>query len=409
LVPSRLVPGSFYALPQAPQQYKQLLMVAGADRYFQLARCFRDEDLRADRQPEFTQIDIEMSFVTPEDLYEVVDGMIVAIMEAAGLSPPALPLPRITYREAMDRYGTDKPDLRFGMGMEDLGDLLAGTGFNVFARVLEGGGVVKALNAKGLASAPIRVLDTWTDAARKAGLGGLAHIRIGQDGEWKSPIVKHLSEAEREGLRTRLNAEAGDLLLFGAGDREVVNVALGRLRLLAGDLAEAVPPGRYAYLWVTGFPLFERNQEGRLTPMHHPFTSPHPDDVALLDRQALRARAQAYDLVLNGVEIGGGSIRIHDTELQRKMFRLLQMPDEETQARFGHLLRALEYGAPPHGGIAFGFDRVAMLMAGEETIRDVIAFPKTQRAVDPMMDAPSPVDDQQLRELYLERSVPPVG
>lgn len=406
LVPSRVVPGAFYALPQAPQQYKQLLMVGGVDRYFQIARCFRDEDLRADRQPEFTQIDMEMSFITEDDIYEVVDGMMVEILRTAGFPPPAIPLPRMTYAEAMDRFGSDKPDLRFGMELTDLGDVFSTTGFKVFAGVLNTGGVVKAVNAKGLGSAPPRVIDEWTEVARQAGLGGLAYIRVQDDGTWKSPIVKFFSDAETDGVRGRTAAEAGDLVLFGAGPKADVDVALGRIRLLAGAEAGVIPGGVFAFTWVTDFPLFERAGDGHLTPMHHPFTSPHPEDVGLLDSAPDRVRALAYDLVLNGVELGGGSIRIHDSRMQAKMFELLRMPPAEVDDRFGHLLRALSFGAPPHGGIAFGLDRIVMLLAGSTTIRDVIAFPKSQKAMDLMMDAPAHVDPAQLRDVFLTLALP---
>jgi aspartyl-tRNA synthetase len=402
LVPSRVVPGSFYALPQAPQQYKQLLMVSGLDRYYQVARCFRDEDLRADRQPEFTQIDMELSFVTPEDIYRVVDGLMVAVMEAAGHEAPACPLPRMTYDEAMDRYGSDKPDLRFGMQIQDLSALFGQTDFKVFGRVLAEGGVVKALNAKGLGAVPIRVMDEWTEVAKEAGLGGLAFIRVQEGDVWKSPIVKFFSDQEKEGLRKTLAMEDGDLILFAADARDKANAALGRLRLLAGRAADAVRPGDFALTWVTDFPLFERNEEGRLQSMHHPFTCPHMDDLDKLDRDPTAVRAQAYDIVLNGVELGGGSIRIHDADLQARMFKALQLPEKEVQERFGHLLRGLSFGAPPHGGIALGFDRLVMLMVDAASIRDVIAFPKTQKAVDLMMSAPSTVDARQLRDVYLK-------
>ncbi len=406
LVPSRVVPGSFFALPQAPQQYKQLLMVSGMDRYFQMARCFRDEDLRSDRQPEFTQIDMEMSFITADDLIEIVDGMMAEVLRATGLQAPALPLPRMTYREAMDRFGSDKPDIRFGMEIIDFGDAFAATAFKVFAGVLADGGVVRAINAKGLGGVPARVMDEWTEAARQRGLGGLAYIRVQDDGGWKSPIVKFFSDAEKEALAGRLGIEPGDLILFGAGEWEQVSVALGHLRLLAGEMAGAIPEDEFRFTWVVDFPLFERTAEGGLTPMHHPFTSPKPEDFALLDTAPGDARAQAYDLVLNGVEIGGGSIRIHDPAVQARMFEILGIDAEEAQERFGHLLKGLSFGAPPHGGIAFGFDRLVMLLAGCETIRDVIAFPKSQKAMDLMMAAPSKVDAHQLRDVYLRLNLP---
>ncbi len=401
LVPSRVNPGMFYALPQAPQQYKQLLMVAGLDRYMQVARCFRDEDLRADRQPEFTQIDVEMSFVQPEDIFALVDGLLVKLCEAAGRPAPSLPLPRMSYAEAIQRYGSDKPDLRFGMPIEDLSDLFRSSGFRVFAEAVAKGHVVKAINAKGLETVPLRVTDEWTEAAKQAGMGGLAHIRVQPDGMWKSPIVKFFTEGEKAELQRRLDIQPGDLVLFAASTPDVVHSFLGRLRLEAGQLAGAIDRAAMAFTWVTEFPLFERDADGRLQSMHHPFTSPHPEDLPRLESDPLSVRAQAYDIVLNGVELGGGSIRIHHADLQRKVFRLLGLPEAEIEDRFGHLLRALEYGAPPHGGIAIGLDRLVMLLLGENSIRDVIAFPKSQKAVDLMMNAPSKVDPKQLREVHI--------
>ncbi len=408
LVPSRVCPGEFFALPQAPQQYKQLLMMAGMDRYVQIARCFRDEDLRADRQPEFTQIDIEMSFVTADDIMAIVDGLLVRLMAAAGLPPPELPLPRMTYREAMDRFGSDKPDLRFGMEIVDLADVFAGSQFKVFARALESGGVVKAINAKGLAGAPIKTVEEdWTGLAKEGGLGGLAYIRVQPDGTWKSPIVKFFSDAEKAGLQAALDIQPGDLILFGADRAQTVLPVLGRIRLLAGALAKAIPADSYQFTWVTDFPLFERNDEGRLVSVHHPFTSPRSEDVALLDSEPEAVRAQAYDIVLNGTELGGGSIRIHDPAFQARMFKILGLPAAEIESRFSHLLRALEYGTPPHGGLAIGMDRLVMLLAGRHSIRDVIAFPKTQKAMDLMMNAPSKVDDKQLRDIHIRLAVAP--
>lgn len=407
LVPSRVNPGCFYALPQSPQQYKQLCMVAGLDRYFQIARCFRDEDLRADRQPEFTQVDIEMSFITPEDIYTLIDGLIAEAMEAAGHPRPALPFPRMTYAEAMSRYGSDKPDIRFGMCLEDVSDLFAGTQFKVFASVLGHGGVVKALNAKGLGAVSQGTIDQWTAVAQEAGLAGLAFIRVQGDGSWKSPIVKFFSEGEQNGLRSRLVMEPGDLVLFAADKPEVANVALGRIRLLAGAEARAIPQDVFAFTWVTDFPLFERSAEGQLTSVNHPFTAPHPEDIPLIESDPLKPRALAYDIILNGVELGGGSIRIHDSELQARIFRVLGLDEPRIRRMFGHMIDAFKYGAPPHGGIALGLDRFVMLMAGASSIRDVVAFPKTQKATDLMMNAPDRVDPDQLREVWIQLDLPP--
>ena len=406
LVPSRINPGCFYALPQAPQQYKQLLMMAGMDKYFQVARCFRDEDLRADRQPEFTQIDMEMSFITPEDIYQIIDGLVATIMTVAGHGEITLPIPRMKYDDAMDKYGSDKPDLRFGMEMVNVSEVFANTKFNIFAKVLAKGGVVKAINAKGLGNTSLSMMDDWTALAKDSGLGGLAYIRVGSDGEWKSPIIKFFSDQEKQGLTARLGIQAGDLVMFGADNPAVVNTALGRLRLIAGAAAGVIAKDKFVFTWVTDFPLFEKNEEGQLQSMHHPFTSPHLEDVELLDTDPLKVRALAYDIVLNGVELGGGSIRIHDPELQHRMFKLLGIPEGEIEDRFGHLIRALSYGAPPHGGIALGLDRLVMLMTGGESIRDVIAFPKTQKAMDLMMGAPAKVDARQLRDVHLQVNLP---
>ncbi|MBP8655221.1 MAG: aspartate--tRNA ligase [Kiritimatiellia bacterium] len=408
LVPSRVCPGSFFALPQAPQQYKQLLMMAGMDRYVQIARCFRDEDLRADRQPEFTQIDLEMSFVTADDIIATVDGLLARLMAAAELPVPELPLPRMTYREAMGRFGSDKPDLRFGMEIVDLANVFKGTQFKVFGRALESGGVVKAINAKGLAHAPIKLVEEdWTGLAKEGGLGGLAYIRVQEDGTWKSPIVKFFTEAEKTSLQLLLEIQPGDLILFGADTASKVLPVLGRIRLLAAAWAKIIPDNVFKFTWVTDFPLFERNEEGRLVSVHHPFTSPMPEDIPLLDTDPEKVRAQAYDIVLNGTELGGGSIRIHDPQFQARMFQLLGLPESEIQSRFSHLIRALEYGAPPHGGLAIGADRLVMLLAGRHSIRDVIAFPKTQKAMDLMMNAPAPVDDKQLRDIHIKLAVAP--
>ena len=407
LVPNRVNPGTFYALPQAPQQYKQLLMIAGLDKYFQMARCFRDEDLRADRQPEFTQIDMEMSFVEADDIYGVIDGCLAVSMESAGHPVPELPLPRMTWEKAMNEYGSDKPDTRFEMKLSDLSGMFKETSFKIFASVLESGGVIKAINAKGLAAVPIRVIDEWTDLARQHGMGGLAYIRVQEDGTWKSPIVKFFSESEQEQLKELMGIEAGDLVLFAAAKRSLANPFLGTLRLQAAEEGEGIiPEDTFRFTWVTDFPLFEQTEDGGMRPTHHPFTAPHPDDLDLLDSHPLKVRAQAYDVVLNGVELGSGSIRIHDSNLQDRMFQLLKIEKAERDSRFGHLLKALSYGAPPHGGIALGFDRLAMLMAGGETIRDVIAFPKNHKGMDLMMEAPSPVDQKQLDDVYIQLVLP---
>lgn len=406
LVPSRVTPGCFFALPQSPQQYKQLCMVAGLDRYFQIARCFRDEDLRADRQPEFTQVDLEMSFLTPEDIYALVDGLLADVVEAAGRPRPALPLPRMPYDEAFNRYGSDKPDTRFGMLLTDLSDVFKGTQFKVFSNVLGQGGVVKAINARGLAAVSQGVIDDWTTMAKEAGLGGLAFIRVQDDGTWKSPIVKFFSEAEKAGLQGRLDIRKGDLVLFAADKNDVASIALGRLRLLAGHLAKAIPADAFSFTWVTDFPLFEKSGEGGLTSVNHPFTAPHPEDVALLESEPLKVRALAYDIILNGVELGGGSIRIHDSDLQARAFRALGLSDDRIRTMFGHMIDAFQYGAPPHGGLALGLDRVVMLMAGEDSIRDVVAFPKTQKASELMMNSPAQVDDRQLRDLHIQLDLP---
>jgi aspartyl-tRNA synthetase len=405
LVPSRVNPGTFYALPQAPQQYKQLLMMSGMDRYVQIARCFRDEDLRADRQPEFTQIDIEMSFITQEDIFKLIDGMLVEIFRAAGHGEITTPVARMTYDTAMNKYGADKPDLRFGFELVELSDVFSETKFQVFGRVLASGGVVKAINCKGLASVSAGTMDDWTATAKEAGLGGLAFIRVQPD-QWKSPIVKFFSDAEKAALTERLKIETGDLILFAADKRDTANVALGRLRLFAGAEAKVIPENVFKLTWVTDFPLFEKSADGSLASMHHPFTSPNLDDIPLLDTDPAKVRAQAYDIVLNGTELGGGSIRIHDSDLQAKMFQLLGVSDAEIEDRFGHLIRALSFGTPPHGGIALGVDRLVMLMVGEDSIRDVIAFPKTQKAQDMMMAAPAKVDAKQLREIFIQLDLP---
>ncbi len=406
LVPSRIMPGRFYALPQAPQQYKQLLMVAGVEKYFQIAKCFRDEDLRADRQPEFTQIDIEASFVTPEDIFSVTEGMLAAIFKAARNVDIKTPFDRLSYREALDRYGSDKPDLRFKMELVDLGETFRESSFKVFRSALDAAGVVKAINAKGFAGITIGQADELTEIAKLHGAKGLAFIKV-ENGEWKSPIVKFFSDAEKTALRSKLNMEEGDCVFFAADKWEIACEVLGRLRLrIAGmqDLhGRARPPGApdWDFLWVTDFPLFEWSpDENKWNAMHHPFTRPKAEDMPLFDAKKFpEIRAEAYDVVLNGVEIGGGSMRIYEPELQGKMFEALGISPEARESQFGHLLRALRLGAPPHGGIAFGFDRLVMLICGEQGIREVMAFPKNNRGMDFMTQSPAEVDPKQLRDL----------
>src|SRR5213594_2500014 len=404
LVPSRIMQGKFYALPQAPQQYKQLLMVAGVEKYFQIAKCFRDEDLRADRQPEFTQIDIEASFVTPDDIFAVTEGMLAAIFKAARNIEIKTPFDRLTYREAVDRFGSDKPDRRFGMELVDLGESFRESSFKVFRNALESGGVVKAINAKGFASITIGQADELTEIAKLHGAKGLAFIKI-ENGEWKSPIVKFFSETERGALRSKLKIEEGDCVFFAADKWEIACEALGRLRLRIAEMQKLTPVGEiWDFLWVTDFPLLEWSpEENKWNAMHHPFTRPKAEDISLFEAKKFREiRAEAYDVVLNGVEIGGGSIRIHEPQLQEKMFEALGVSPQDRQPLFGHLLRALRLGAPPHGGIAPGFDRIVMLICGEQSIRDVMAFPKNNRGMDLMSQSPADVDPRQLRDLAIK-------
>ena len=427
LVPSRIAPGRFYALPQAPQQYKQLLMVAGVEKYFQIAKCFRDEDLRADRQPEFTQIDIEASFVTPDDIFAITEGMLAAIFKAALNVDIKTPFDRLTYREAVTRYGSDKPDRRFEMELVDLGEIFRDSSFKVFRGALDAGGVVKAINAKGFAGITIGQADELTEIAKLHGAKGLAFIKI-ENGEWKSPIVKFFSDAEKKALQSTLNIEEGDCVFFGADKWAIACEVLGRLRLRIAEIQNLVGSGKgqsgsdWDFLWVTDFPLFEWSpEENKWNAMHHPFTRPKAEDMALLvdatpSSRGLEAaergeaprlrlseiRAEAYDVVLNGVEIGGGSIRIHEPELQEKMFETLGISPEARESQFGHLLRALRLGAPPHGGIAFGLDRLVMLICGEQSIREVMAFPKNNRSMDLMTSSPAEVDPKQLRDLGIK-------
>ena len=400
LVPSRVNLGNFYALPQSPQLFKQLLMVSGFDRYFQIVRCFRDEDLRADRQPEFTQIDCELSFVDRDDIMSIMEGMIETVFKKTVDADITVPIPRMTYAEALDRYGVDNPDLRFDMELINITELVKGCGFKVFASVAESGGLVKAINAKGCATFSRRELDDLTDFVAIYGAKGMAWVKIQEDGTWQSPIAKFFTEQELADIGAALDAQPGDLLLFGADTPAITNEALGRLRGHLGNKLELADPNDYKFVWITDFPLLEWDAEARRhVAVHHPFTAPMDEDVHLLETEPGKVRAKAYDLVLNGSEIGGGSIRIHNQDVQSQMFKLLGIGEEEAREKFGFLLDALEFGAPPHGGIAFGLDRVMMILTGASSIRDVIAFPKTQKATCLMSEAPGAVDEKQLREL----------
>jgi aspartyl-tRNA synthetase len=401
LVPSRLTPGKFYALPQAPQQYKQLLMVGGVEKYFQIAKAFRDEDLRADRQPEFTQIDIEASFVTPDELYALTEGMLAAVFKSGIDAEIAIPFPRLTYREAVDTFGSDKPDRRFGMQLVDFADVFRASEFKMFRGALDSGGVVKAINAKGFAGITIGQVDELTAMAKLYGAKGLAFIKV-ENGEWKSPLVKFFTEGEREALHTKLSIEEGDCIFFAADKWEIATEVLGRIRLRVAEIQQLTANSdALDFLWVTDFPLMQFDAaEHKWNAVHHPFTRPKAEDVPLLDEKRYAdIRAEAYDVVLNGVEIGGGSIRIHEPELQAKMFSAYGIEEAQQQAQFGHMLRAFRLGAPPHGGIALGLDRLVMLICGEHSIREVMAFPKNNRGMDLMSQSPAPVDQRQLRDL----------
>ncbi len=399
LVPARTQPGSFYALPQSPQLFKQLLMVGGFERYYQIARCFRDEDTRADRQPEFTQLDLEMSFVTEDDVIECMEAVMGAVFQAADFDIPPPPWPRMTFAEAVSRYGIDRPDTRFGLELRDLGEALAASQFQVFASVLASGGAVRGINA-GARELARSELDALTELARQHGAKGLVWAFVQEDGGLRSPIAKFLSPAEMQAIIGRLEASSGDLLLIVADELATAGQALSALRMELGRRFGLIPPGRHDILWVVEFPaFFWDSEEGRWDAAHHPFTAPTGD---LNDPGSLTSRA--YDLVLDGAEIGGGSIRIHQREVQQRVFELLGIGSEEAQVRFGFLLDALRYGAPPHGGIAMGIDRIAAALAGTESIRDVIAFPKAASGADPLTGAPAPVDPGQLRELGLRRS-----
>ena len=401
VVPSRIHTGKFYALPQSPQLFKQLLMIAGFERYYQIARCFRDEDLRADRQPEFTQIDVEMSFVDADDIMQIMEEMIVNLTETITGKRIKTPIPRISYQEAMLRYGSDRPDTRFGLEIVEVTDAVAESEFKVFAATVAGGGVVRGINAKGCgAKFSRREIDELVKMATDFGAKGLVWVNI--DETIKSPVAKFLSESEIQAICDKLGAEQGDLLLLVADAPAAAAEVLGRLRLHLGSKLELIDPDRFDFLWVVDWPLFEYNEEeGRYTAAHHPFTAPHDDDVAILITDQQNVRAKAYDLVLNGVELGGGSVRISNKALQMKMFKALGFTPEEAHDKFGFFLEAFEYGAPPHGGIAFGLDRLVMLLTGSSSIRDVIAFPKTTSALDLMVNAPSEISEQQLKELKL--------
>ncbi len=403
LVPSRVHPGNFYALPQSPQLFKQLLMVSGYDRYFQIAKCFRDEDLRADRQPEFTQIDMEMSFVDIDDVIDVNERLLKKLFKETIDVDVELPIRRMTYKEAMDRFGSDKPDTRFGMELKNVSEVVRNCGFGVFANAVENGGSVRGINVKGQAVMPRKKIDALADFAKTYGAKGLAYLCIMEDKSIKSSFTKFLSEEEIQSLIEAMDGEAGDLLLFAADSDKVVFDVLGSLRVELAKRLGLADNNAYNFLWVTEFPLFEWSEEqNRYVAMHHPFTMPMEEDIELLDTEPGKVRAKAYDIILNGNEIGGGSVRIHQDDVQEKMFEKLGFTKEQAHDRFGFLLNAFKYGVPPHAGLAYGFDRLIMLMAGEDSIRDVIAFPKIKDASCLMSDAPNVVDDIQLEELGIQ-------
>ena len=411
LVPNRREPGTFYALPQSPQQFKQILMVAGVERYFQLARCYRDEDLRADRQPEFTQVDIEMSFIDREDIYALIEGLLKRVWKTALNIDIPTPFKRISFEEALNRWGIDKPDTRFGMELVDFTEDFRASTFKVFSGAIASGGVVKAMNVKGLACATQGQIETMTEYAKSFGAKGLAYIKV-EGGEWKSPIVKFFSDAEKAALKTKLAIEEGDLILFAADQWLNACEILGKIRLYCADVLKTqgkltIPADQFNFLWVIEFPLLGFDREmNRWYSSHHPFTAPVAEDIPLLKTDPKKVRGQHYDIVVNGVELGGGSIRIHQPDVQKTVFEdILQISPEETKLRFGYMLEAFRYGAPPHGGIALGFDRLCAILCGTTSIRDVIAFPKTAKGTCMMTDSPSQVTARQLRDLYIDVKV----
>ena len=411
LVPSRVHPGQFYALPQSPQQFKQILMVAGVEKYFQIARCFRDEDQRADRQLEFTQVDIEMSFIDREDIYNLIEGLLKRIWKTALDMDIPTPFKRISFYEALNRYGIDKPDTRFGMELVDFTEEFRASTFKVFSGAIGNGGVVKAINARGMADATQGQIETMTEYAKSFGAKGLAFIKV-ENGEWKSPIVKFFSDAEKAALTSKLEIQEGDLILFAADQWLTACEILGKIRLYCAEVLKGrgklvIPTDRFDFLWVVEFPLLSFDKEqNRWYSSHHPFTAPVAEDVPFLKTDPKKVRGQHYDIVVNGVELGGGSIRIHQPDVQKTIFEeVLQIPPELVKARFGYMLEAFRYGAPPHGGIALGFDRLNAMLCGTPSIRDVIAFPKTAKATDLMTDSPAPVEAKQLRDLHLELKV----
>lgn len=403
LVPSRVHPGNFYALPQSPQLFKQLLMCSGYDRYFQIARCFRDEDLRADRQPEFTQVDMELSFVDEDDVMDVNERLLQKIFKEVLDVDVELPIQRMTWQEAMDRFGSDKPDLRFGMELHDVSDVVKGCGFGVFTGALENGGSVRGINAKGQGAMPRKKIDALVKFAKDFGAKGLAYLCINEDGTYKSSFAKFMTEEELDALVKAMDGEGGDLLLFAADKNKIVWDVLGNLRLEIARNLDLLDKNVYKFLWVTEFPEFEYSEEqGRYVAMHHPFTMPMEEDIPLLKTNPEKVRARAYDIVLNGTELGGGSIRIHQDDVQETMFEALGFTKEKANEQFGFLINAFKYGVPPHAGLAYGLDRLIMLMAKQDSIRDVIAFPKVKDASCLMTDAPNAVDDKQLQELCLD-------